>query len=487
MRVAVPAATARWWRSPAARVATITYAATQSILLLWWIAFHPGTLSYDSIMYVWQATTDNWTTQHSVLYNGLVWLSLQATGGLGALTLSQTVAMAAGLSYAVTGLRALGVRARWLVVAAVAAACLPVIGTFTVYVSKDTAFVICQVWVLGTIARLVATRPRPPRRLFAILFVEFGLMALFRQNAFVVIGLTTVILVAVLAGVRWRMAATGLAAVAVSVLANAAVYPALGVRPAGSELVLGPAYADIAVAYANRPGSFTAAEEDLMASVAPLEYWSSTANCYVADDTVTYGAPEFNFAVAREREAELFELWLRLVKRMPDEMIEARLCRGSIGWNPFPGPPEGRAIKIPVEGVSSLYDFPRGRLSQSPFAGAIRSDPVNDTAHAGALFARRVSDARQFEWFAWRGATWAYISYLAVALFARRRRDVALLALAAVVAANQINVVMNNPNQLVRYMVGPIIAGVLLLPLAFARGEERPRSPRPPDRAPTPG
>jgi hypothetical protein len=35
------------------------------------------------------------------------------------------------------------------------------------------------------------------------------------------------------------------------------------------------------------------------------------------------------------------------------------------------------------------------------------------------------------------------------------------------VAANQLNVLVNNPGQLVRYMAAPIILGILLLPLLF--------------------
>jgi hypothetical protein len=455
----------------------VTFAISQLVLLFWWVAFYPGTLSYDSIMYVWQATTGNWSTQHSTLYNGLVWLSLYSTGQLALLTLAQAVALAAGLAYAVSGLRRLGISARWLAVAAVAATCLPVVGTFIVYVSKDVPFAICQVWLLGTVARVIAARPRPPARLFLIIFAEFTLMALFRQNAFVVIGLATAILVAVLAGLRWRLAVAGAAAVAVGLLGNGAVFPAIGVKPAGSELVLGPAYADIAVAYAERPGDFTAAERGLLAAVAPLDYWSGSANCYNADSTVSYGAEEFNFAAARQRRAELFDLWVRLVKRMPDQMIEARLCRGSIAWNPFPGPERGQTIKVPIAGVSTLFDFPRGRLAQSAFASAIDSSPLSGTAHAMAVFARRVSDTRAFEWFAWRGATWAYVAYLAVILLANRRRDIALLGLAAIVAAHQLNVMVNNPSQLVRYMAGPIILGILLLPLAFTRASTADRAP----------
>jgi hypothetical protein len=457
------------------RLGAVTAVATQLVLLFWWLGFYPGTLSYDSVAYVWQVSTGNWTTQHSTVYNGLIWLSLRATGQLGLVTLAQTVALAGGLAYAVVGLRRLGAPGKWLAVAAVAATMLPAIGTFAVYVSKDVPFAVTEVWLLGTVARIVAARPAAPgRRVWLALLAEFVLLGLFRQNGFVVIGLTALVLVVVLAGVRWRIIACAGIAIVVGFAANLVVFPALGVRPAGPELVWGPAYADIAVAYADRPNDFTPADKAVMSAVAPLSYWQRTANCYNADDTVTNGNPQFNMAAARAHSAELADLWLGLVKRMPDEIASARVCRGSIAWNPFPGPSRGRTVKIPIDGVQNLFNFPRDRLAASPYADAIRLAPVSGAAHDVGRWLRRLTDVRQFEWIAWRGATWSFLAYVALILFARRRRDLAVLGLGAVILANQVNVMVNNPGQLVRYLAGPLILGILLLPLMFAHPRPRP-------------
>jgi hypothetical protein len=202
--------------------------------------------------------------------------------------------------------------------------------------------------------------------------------------------------------------------------------------------------------------------------VVPLAYWRSTANCYNADSTITYANNRFNLAAARAHQTQLVRLWLRLIREIPAEVLATRLCRGSIAWNPFPGPASGRTAKVPVSGVASLYAFPRGQLGQSPFRGAVRSAPLSDRAHDAARWSRRLSDARAVEWFAWRGATWCYLAYIAVLLFAKRRRDLAPLGLAAILAANQLNVLVNNPGQLARYLTAPIILGILLLPLAVA-------------------
>jgi hypothetical protein len=449
------------------RLGVLTYAATQFVLLGWWVAFYPGLFSYDSVMYVWQATTGNWSTDHSVLYNGLLWGSLQITGQVALLTFAQTVAMAAGLSYVVTGLHRLGgIRGRWLALAAALAVCLPAIGTFTVYVSQDTAFVLCEVFVLGTVARLIRGH------LISLLwtfFAELALLSLFRPNGFLVIALTILGVVIPLRRQGWRLLLCGLAAIAVGAVTTLALLPAVGVQRAGSELVLGPAYADLAVAYREHPSSFHPSDKALLATVAPLSYWRHTANCYTADDTVTYGNPQFSIDAARAHQHQLFDLWLRVAERAPDVILEARICRGSIAWNPFPGPPQGWTRRIPITGTANFFDFPRARIAQSPYESAILSAPLNHTAHKVAVFARTASDAGAFEWIAWRGATWSYVAYLAVALYAWRRRHPAALALIAVVAATQITVAVNTPSQLVRYMAGPLVLGILLLPLAFAR------------------
>ncbi len=472
-----PALVARLAARHEVRLGALTYVVTQLILVFWWVAFFPGLMSYDSVMYVWQATTGNWSTSHSVLYNALLWLSLRASGEVYLLTLAQTAAMAAGLAYAVTGLRALRVPGRWLAIAATLAVCLPAVATFTVYVSKDTAFVICEVWLLGTIARLVA-RPATPGRL-AALTLELALIALFRPNGFVVIALTTLGLVVALRGLRRRLAASGAVAIAVGFLATLVLFPAIGVRSAGSELVLGPAYADLAVAWRTRPSAFYASDRELLARVAPLSYWRRTANCYNADATVAFNRAQFSIEAARANQRALFDLWLRVLERAPDVVLQARICRGSIAWNPLPGPAQGWTVKVPITGVGDYFDFPAAQIAQSPYRGAIHSAPLSRSANKLAVFLRRLSDTPAVEWLAWRGATWAYVAYAAVGLFARRRRRPAILALVTVVAATQLNVLVNNPGQLMRYLAGPLILGILLLPLAFAG-----RRPVPPALAP---
>jgi hypothetical protein len=466
-----------WERIPESRRLPLgVYAAAQLILFAWWLAFVPGLTSYDSVAYVWQATTGNWMTNHSVLYTALVWLSLRAGGSLAPLSLAQTVALAAGLAYAVAGLRGLGVPGRALAAAAIAVPLLPPIGSFTVFIWKDVPFVIVQVFLLGTLARLVAVRRTPgPRRwyadrrlvgLFAALLVEYTLMGLFRQNGFLIVLVAAAVTAAFLAGIRTILLAIGAAATVLTLVMNLWIYPALGTEPAKSDLVLGPAYADIAVAYADRPDEFTTEDKAVMARVAPLEFWARSANCYTSDTTT--GQRQFDRSAAADNAGELFALWVRLVARMPDEIIDARLCRGSIAWKIGAGPERIGTVLTPLEGSRRLFGF-GSRMDGNPYTSAIYLDPPLGGLHDAAAWLRRASDAQTLKPIMWRGATWCYVGYAAILVFARRRRGWAAVSLAAVSLSNQFVVLIDNPSQLVRYMLGPLVVGILLVPLLFAQ------------------
>ena len=265
------------WRLPLA-----TYAACQVIFLVWWAAFYPAIVSYDSVFYVLHVTTGPWVDNHSVLYDSMVWLSLHLTGGLAALTLAQTAAMSAALGYTVAAFRWLGVPGRWTAIAAVVVAALPPTGIFIVYLWKDVPYVICGFLIVPTVAHLLSLRGRPHWRrdprvnwLIAVLGLEMLGMSLFRLNGFSVVAITVIPLVCLLSGIRVRLAAAAISAICLALLLNLVVYPAVGIQRAPADLVYGPTYADLAVAYSRDPGSFTGGDKALLAQVMPLTIWQS--------------------------------------------------------------------------------------------------------------------------------------------------------------------------------------------------------------------
>jgi len=460
-------------------------------------------MNRDSITYVVHVTSGPWVNNHSVLYDSLVWLSLHTTGDLGALTLAQTIAMSAALAYSVAAFRRLGVPGRPVAVAAVVVAALPPLGSFVIFIWKDVPFSICAYLVVPTVAHLLSLRqgpgwparprgdtapvwgtppdphgPQSPRsdRRVTWLLVALGLellgMCLFRNNGFAPVTVAASLLIAALPGIRSRLAVTAAAALCATFVLTLFVYPAAGIQPMPSSLALGPVYADIAVAYAGAPSTFTAADKSAMQRVEPLAEWVKNANCYDSDMTTH---PAGFVQRASQESGQLTSLWLRVLKRSPQLIVGARVCRGSIAWMVFPGSRSAHAFlygsKIPADlyGAASL---PNVRDNQ--YRADLATRPLSAGANSMTVFARGACEVPQLEWLLWRGATWCYIAYLIVWAVARRRRHWSLLALVAIVVGQQLTVFADIPTQAFRYMANPIYIGIMLLPLFFARNRATP-------------
>ncbi|MGW5425157.1 hypothetical protein [Streptomyces sp. NPDC003943] len=461
------------------RLPLAVYAATQVIFLVWWAAFYPGGMSYDSISYVWHVTTGHWMSNHSVAYDGLVWLSIQLTGDLALLTFAQTVAMAAALAYAVTMLRMFGVRGKWGFAAAVACALLPAIGVFVVFVWKDVPFAIGAVVAFGAAGRLAARRLRGDSQLrdrafrneIAMLFLGFLAMGLFRNNGLLVAVIAVPVLLLTLPKMRrWMLFATVVPAL-ISALLNLAVYPAIGVKTPTKDQVYAMNYADIAVVYGKAPQTFTPADKALMKKVAPLTHWGGrAANCYNADWAMQ---KPMNRKAAEKYNDQLIDLWFRVLKRTPDHMISARLCRSHIAWSPFPGPADLAAntlITLPAV-PKDLYGWAvwNDEVKHSPYRPILKIRPLSQKLNHAATFVWRASITPQLQWLLVRGAFWCYAAYAVVLAFSRRHRTWAPVALLAVPLSLQLTVVAANPAPLARYMYAPIFLGILCLPLIGAK------------------
>jgi hypothetical protein len=450
------------------------FAATWLVLLVWWAAYFPGLFSPDSLAYIWQVTTSHWDNHHSVLYNALVWLSLYGTGGVATLTFLQTVTTAAGLGYAATHLRRLGAPAWALAIAAIGTVAIPSVGTLVICVWKDVGYTIASLFVLGTVAQLVRLRLEDPpaairRGLWLLLAGELSVVALMRPNGFVVVALAGLAGAVLLRGLRWRLAAVGVGAGLLALLAGVVIFPLVGVRNVFSDASAGPTLGDIAVVYADHPGDFSQADLTLMQGIGPLAVWRSSATC-ISSDT-TYYNPQFDANAITADLGELDALWLRLVRAEPGDVLATRLCRGQVGWKPYEVSPQDHLTGNPTTGYSA---FLSPTFEQSPYAGAVYRAPLSQrlvhwTAKWSSLFS-----ARFWEPIQWRGAFWAYLSYLALLIVALRRRSLAWLALGALTLANQLVVIGLTPAPAARYMFAPLMLGPLLVCLAFVPGRTRP-------------
>ncbi len=459
----------------------LVFAWVQAVLLLWWVAQWPGLLSPDSIRYVLHVTSGPWTADHSVLYDTAVLASLTLTRNVALLTALQTTLAALVVAYTVASLRVAGVRGRWAAVPAIILPLLPSFGAFVTTVWKDVPFALCEVLVAATTLRLFAQREgggtyrQTPRRLLLALGAELLGLALFRNDGFVLILVIAVVLAVLMRGARIAVLAVSVVAIVASFLAQGVIYPAAGIQPAASSLSYGLFDADIALAYAGAPRTFTATDRALMASVAPLATWRRSDNCYNSDPL--FHGKGFSARAADQHHIELLKLWQKVLVRTSVTVVLGRLCRGSVAWNVLP-PPKDKANFGEVVSVvpANLY----GRISLLPtdIGQNLRPQPLNSPLGDLGKTLRDETRKPAYQPVLWRGATWCYLAYLALLIGARRLRRWDLLAVGAPLLANQLTVLALNPAQLYRYMVGPIFLGILLLPLVSARRSVMPSPPR---------
>lgn len=463
----------RFWRSRW-RLPVVVFVGAQLVLGLWWAGQAPAMLSYDSLRYIQNVTLGPWKASHSPLYDSLVLLCLTLTHGVAALVIVQTTVAAVALAFVATSMRQLGIRDWWIVPPAIAVTLNPACGAFVSTLWKDVPFALAQVFLLGTVIRMLMVHRRSPghrvpRRYFWAVGIEFTVVALCRNNGFLVVFLIGAALVVTFAGNRMRVAAASVGALLVLAFAQLVVYPAVGILPASSSLAYGVFYGDIAVAYSEAPSTFDRSDLRLMASVAPLAHWAASNDCYTSDPL--FGRP-FSSARADAVKGRLASLWLKQLTRTPVLIVKTKLCRSSIAWDVRPGvtgSPQFRGIPLTVP--DSL--FGRRRYVPADVAAGLRPSPL--TAELGSLAAQGRALPANFFWqaFLFRGAWWSYVSFAAVIVAAVRLRRRDIVVLVSLCAANQLVVMAANPVQLYRYMIAPIFVGMLAVPLFGTPRAER--------------
>jgi len=433
------------------------------VLACWWAAFYPGLFSRDSVLYLSHTMAGPWVSDHSVLYDALLWLSFTRTGDLGAVTFAQTTAMAGALTYLARSLGALGAPRLATTLVAVLAPLTPTVGAFTVTLWKDGPFTICAIMIAGTCARMAARRSVS----LAGLGVLMTLLGLFRANGFLVVGIAVAVLLLVVKVRRVRLALVGVVAAAVPLLLTNLVFPSFGIVAPSKTYVYHTAFGDVAVAFRDRPDLFTDRDKALMSAVAPLSRWWEGGTC--ATVNLLIWRRDFSWHAADAHAGELLDLWNRLLTDDPGLVAGTRLCRGAIAWKPVQDPYTvgGTTYRFSRRPTADTYVGPgkvpdfEGRwvFTLRPLSSELYQ--VADPWLTGAL-------APEWDWVLWRGASWAYLSYAAVGLGALALRNRYVAGVAAVVAGQQLAVLANISAQDFRYMAAPIFIGLLLAPLLVA-------------------
>ncbi|PBC79418.1 hypothetical protein BX265_4220 [Streptomyces sp. TLI_235] len=374
-------------------------------------------------------------------------------------------------------------------------------------------FFISAVLVFAASARLIANtkRPtwqgrwglRPGSARFDLLVLTAGLLGLglFRNNGLGVALIAGAALAIALPGRRIRMSVLTAVTVAVPLVAQLWLYPAAGVKQPPPDSVFALNYSDIAVAYQQAPAVFSKSDLAAMEAVAPLSTWQQGSNCHSADLLTNSWAP-FDHAAAERNTERLLEIWTKVLKKRPDVIVGARICRGHIAWAPTSDRSvQGATTQLPYLDVpKDLWGWsapastgdpkagrisPNGKMEGSAYLSVFVPHPLSTTAHKAAVWVNTLFRVPQLDWLLWRGATWCYIAYAALACYALGRRRPGVYALAGILVGQQLTVLAANPVESYRYVAAPLFIAPLCLGLIAARRPSPALRPDP-DKAETP-
>lgn len=418
-------------------------------LLVWWLGWFPGFVSFDVIAQLEEAASNTYFNQHPAIHTLLLDMSWSLLGSPGYLGLVQVVALAALLVVIARRLLRIGA-SPWLAVGAVwFVAALPAVGATTVALWKDIPFALGFLWIFAELlllaheGRAAWERAWTPVRMGLALAVVW----LFRHNGF----LTVVPLLVILGFVVRRRLVPAVATLAACLLiVSGLIYRILDVNTEAIEPA-GVFIADVAAVVRHRPEVFDESDFGVIQSIAPLEVWRSAYRC--ADSTPLLTHPQFDETIVTRDPAAFRSLIWKAVTRAPAVVAGHRICVGSFLF--VPGTREGGFLHRPP------YEVHPNTL------GIVR-DPLSGRAHrlTEAIYVWAEADSRI--WFTWSPAlpiVAASVGYLLVAF----RRDMRRWGLPGLVLLiHSLNVVATSPAHEVRYAFPLYLVALVSLPLLAA-------------------
>jgi hypothetical protein len=409
--------------------------------LVWWLAWYPGFYSSDSIDQMGQVVSGEYSGIHPAAHT--LYLSALSLGGLhpGWIPLFQVAMLSVLIVYSARTLHGLGARPWTVVVAGWAIGFSAAIGPTTNAVWKDVPFGLAALWAWIEAVRIA--RDREAWGPWVRLGLALSIVWMFRQNG----PLTVIPFLLVAAWFARSSLARPAAALGSLVLVVAVVtgpvYAAADARLA----VTDPAtvfLADVAASYNAEPSSFSPADLQLMAAVAPLELWRDRYRCEESTPLIFDLAFDLDLV---DRQGERFlDLERRILLRDPDSVIGHRLCAAAY-------------LVLPAQDAyfhRPPYDIPPNTLglTRSPLStGAFRM--------ADAWFRWAEVDSRL--WFTWR--PWLVIIPSAILAGWLALRRSALFLPSSLFLLHLLNVAATSPSPEFRYAYPLYLIGLASWPL----------------------
>lgn len=467
-----PAALRGWAQSIPERVRAARWAIVGTAIMYlpffaWFLANKPGFMTYDTFDVWRQAVTNDWEDTHPVIYVIAMKASSVLVSSPALLMFAQGVFMAAVFALLARSLVRAGCQPHITYLLVFLVACTPMVGGFTVTLWKDIPYVASM---LGVASRLLDVfgyrlqrRGAPiPRSMLTPLF-WWGLWAvLFRQNGVFFMMYLAVAVVAAFWAQRKEVIAGTAVLVAIFLVMKMVLYPVIGVEQTPEEISLAGFAHDVYAVYVERPDLFTQEEVNLISKVISpqtleLSWYHSVAACYGI--ATWYLHPNTTLSGFHGKSAEYRALWRKVLLRAPGVVLSNRFCVASLAW------------RVDQKHSGYLYTLTYG-VPDNDYGFKTQSALPKWRDRMLKMLAW--ADEPRHLWYTWRAPGAIYLVYFLLAVRALWARRWIWLLPAALLGAQQLNVITLNPSQDARYMFGSWILAVAFLALLTIRWR-RPR------------
>lgn len=429
-------------------------------LFVWWLGWHPGFASPDTIDQWAQARTGNISNHHPAIHTlYLGWFSLGTTNP-GLVTLFQILVFAGLLIYAAKRLVEAGVPT-WLAVGAAWLLGLsPAVAPTTLALWKDVVFGLFLLWAWIELLAIANDQTRVERWPTVVrLGVALAGVWLFRGNG----PITVVLVVLVLCFVYRRHLRT--LAIAVATLASVVflvvgpLYSLFEVRRQSIEVaqVFIP---DLAAVFVGGPERFDVDQTAMIEALAPAAVWTESYDCY--DSTELLFHPQFTHAPIQDDPGGYLTLQIGAFLRNPVDVARHRVCAANF-------------IFVPAQPADAYFHRPPFDIPDNTLG--LARDPISDFAYRGTLKVWQWAEMEDRLWLTWRPAVVILPTLAAIVVFALRPSGRRFLIPSTLFLAHLVNVVVTSPTQEFRFAYPLYLTGVLTLTLLVPTLRDRGHDP----------
>ena len=426
--------------------------------LIYWLAFFPGILSYDSIFQWDELSRFQFSNWHPALHTIIFWFLTRFWHSPAIMSLFQIIVFSVVIAYGLITFLDFGLPAPLLIVLDMIISIVPLNGMMQITIWKDVIYSISILLLSIFLLKIIHSKGEwvSLGRNWIYLGFAVACVTLFRHNGFPVAYGTLLMLWIGFRQKQWFYYAF-ISSLIFTVVVIGPLYKALRVNRSASQPV-GIVFIHPIAAHVRAGASFTVDEAAFLNSILPIRQgWPYS--CYDATVLLYEG---LNFNPVGENPLYAAGILGRLTLNSPIVSLKHFYCLSSFIWDPIQ--PAG----VPLETVYTYNELTSVNPEWLVYASEVTQKPKLPVVRE--LIIKVMDSYTQLDpgKILWRPAVYLYVYIFAVLLYVYRRKDKLFLFLLAPPLYQSLVIAVTTQLQAVRYQYPVYLISMLFtVPLVY--------------------